>query len=77
MIENSKKIVEDKDKDKENIKNEEDKKNGSSVKERGGFRKRLKKFGNSSDYKMINNLEIANFKNRSTPNSVNNSQNKV
>ena len=81
MLENSKKIVEDKDKDKdkdkENIKNEENKKIGSSVKERGGFRKKLKKFGNSNEYNMINSLEITTFKNNSNPNSVNNTQNKV
>ena len=68
MIENSKKIV-----DKENIsKKEEERKNGSSVKERGGLIKRIKKFGNSNDY---TNLILNNNINKSNPISKNNSQN--
>ena len=73
MMENSKKILEN---EKENLKKEEEKNNGSSIKERGGFRKRLKKFGNSNEYNMIN-LEISKMKNNSNPSSLNTSQNKV
>lgn len=74
MIENSKKIIEN---EKDNLKNEEIKNNGSSVKERGGFRKKLKKFGNSNNYNIINKIEITTNKNNSNPSSLNNTQNKV
>ena len=68
MVENSKKIV-----DKENIsKKDEERKNGSSVKERGGLIKKVKKFGNSTDY---TNLILNNNSNKSNPTSNNNSQN--
>ena len=66
MAANSKRIFE-----KENIDKKEEK-NGSSVKERGGFIKKLKKFGHSNDY---NNLIINLNNNKSNPNSNNNSQN--
>lgn len=67
MMENSKKII-----DKENMsKKNEERKNGSSVKERGGFMKKVKKFGNSNDYPNI----IYNNNIKSHPSSNNNSQN--
>ena len=55
MIENSKKI-------------EEDKRNGSSVKERGGFMKKLKKFGQINDNNVIHNMNLSN---KSNPTSQN------
>ena len=67
MAANSKRIFE-----KENIEKKEEERNGSSVKERGGFIKKLKKFGHSNDY---NNLIINLNNNKSNPNSNNNSQN--
>ena len=55
MNENSKKIV---IKGEKNIKNTESKNIGSSEKDRGRFMKKLKKFGNSNEYNIINNSEI-------------------
>ena len=76
MIEDSKIIIE-KEKEKENLKDEDEKKNGSSVKERGGFRKKLKKFGNVNDYNYNNSIEINKIKNNSNPNSNNTTQNNI
>ena len=72
MIDNSKKII---IKGEKNIKNDENKKIGSSLKDRGGFRKKLRKFGNSNEYNI--NSEILTYKNDSNPNSLNNIQNNV
>ena len=85
MIEGSKKIEE---KEKDNSKNEEKKekkkegkegkeesKNGSSVKERGHFIKKIKKFRHSNDIIISN--EINNIKNNSNPNSIYNPQSRL
>ena len=71
MIENSKNIVVEND---ENFKNEESKKNGSSAKERGKFQKTLKKFEKYNEYNIQNNLDIIQYNNNSTSNSIKNTQ---
>ena len=73
MAENSKKIME-----KENMeKKEEEKGNGSSLKEKRGFMKILKRFGHTNDYNLINNMNINKNNIKSNPSSNNNSQNLI
>ena len=56
-------------------KKEEEKGNGSSLKEKRGFMKILKRFGHTNDYNLINNMNINKNNIKSNPSSNNNSQN--